>query len=50
LKLPLKQIWDFFDWRDHTSVMHSVKKLDGDFRKDLILKRDIENLKKEMGV
>lgn len=50
LKLPLKQIWKFFDGRDHTSVMHSVKKLDGDFKKDTILKRDIENLKKEMGI
>jgi hypothetical protein len=30
--------------------MHSVKKLDGDFKKDSILKRDIENLKKEMGI
>lgn len=50
LSQSLKSIGDFFEGRDHTSVIHAVKKLEGDLKRDALLKKDIEVLKKEMGI
>ncbi|PCI24868.1 chromosomal replication initiator protein DnaA [Candidatus Peregrinibacteria bacterium] len=50
LHLSLKKIGQFFGGRDHTSVMHAVKKLESLLKKDPLLKKDIEHLKQEMGV
>jgi len=50
LNLSLKKIGEFFNGRDHTSIMHAVKKLEGDIKKDPVLKKDITQLKKDMGI
>lgn len=50
LSLSLKQIGEFFDGRDHSSVIHSVKKLTAELKKDQILKKDLEILKDKMGI
>ena len=50
LNLSLKRIADFFDGRDHTSVIHAVKKLEGDIKRDPVLKKDLKQLQKELGV
>ena len=50
LSISLKKIGEYFGGRDHSSVIHSIKKLDRDLEKDPLLKRDIETLKKEMGI
>lgn len=50
LGLSLKKIGDHFSGRDHTSVIHAVKKMEGDLEKDPLLAKDIEKLKQEMGM
>ena len=50
LNLSLKKIGEHFSGRDHTSVIHAVKKLEGDLKKDPLLAKDVENLQKEMGM
>ena len=49
LKKSLKAIGDFFGGRDHTSVMHAVRKVDVALQSDRQLLRDINGLKQEMG-
>lgn len=49
LKKSLKTIGDYFGGRDHTSVMHAVKKIEVALRNDRQLMRDINGLKREMG-
>lgn len=46
----LVQIWEKFWWRDHTSVMYSIKKVEDDIKKDPILKKDLRNLYNEMWI
>jgi len=51
LNQSLMKIWEHFWWRDHTSVMHSVKKMELALKdKDPQIKRDIKELYKQMGV
>jgi len=50
LQQSLKKIGDFFGKRDHTSVIHAIKKLEGDLKKDPILKKDLKKLRQEMGI
>ncbi|MBT4936982.1 chromosomal replication initiator protein DnaA [Candidatus Peregrinibacteria bacterium] len=50
LNQSLKKIGEFFEGRDHTSVIHAVKKFEGDMKKDPSLKKDVEVLKREMGI
>jgi chromosomal replication initiator protein len=50
LNLSLKKIGDYFEGRDHTSVIHAVKKLEADLKKDPLLKKDIDALKQKMGI
>lgn len=49
LKKSLKAIGDHFGGRDHTSVMHAVKKMTLAIQNDRQLLRDINGLKREMG-
>lgn len=49
LSKSLKAIGDFFGGRDHTSVMHAVKKMTLAVQNDRQLLRDINGLKREMG-
>lgn len=49
LHKSLKVIGDYFGGRDHTSVMHSVRKIDNQLKVDRQLLRDINGLKREMG-
>lgn len=47
----LMKIWEHFWWRDHTSVMHSVKKIELALKdKDPQVKRDVKELYRQMGV
>ena len=50
LNQSLQSIGDFFGGRDHTSVLHSVKKLTKDLAVEPQLERDVNTLKHEMGV
>ena len=49
LNKSLKAIGDFFGGRDHTSIMHAVKKMALDVQNDRQLLRDVNGLKREMG-
>lgn len=50
LNQSLKAIGDFFGGRDHTSVLHAVKKLEKDLAEDPQIERDVNGLKHSMGV
>lgn len=45
LNLPLVEIGRWFSGRDHTSVLHAVKKIEHDLQIDDLLKRDLSALK-----
>ncbi|HPO06123.1 MAG TPA: chromosomal replication initiator protein DnaA, partial [Candidatus Gracilibacteria bacterium] len=49
LKQSLQKIGDFFGGRDHTSVMHGIKKIGRDLKTDPLLKRDLKILQEKMG-
>lgn len=46
----LMQIWEKFWWRDHTSIMYSIKKVEDELKRDPILKKDLRNLYNEMWI
>ncbi|GIK84489.1 MAG: chromosomal replication initiator protein DnaA [Patescibacteria group bacterium] len=45
LDLPLVEIGRWFSGRDHTSVLHAVKKIEKDLATDEIIRRDIANIR-----
>jgi len=48
LHYPLAQIGRVFGGRDHSTVIHSIRKVEGDMRADPDLKRRIQDLKLEL--
>ncbi len=46
----LSKIGEDFWWRDHTSVMHSIKKIEEQLKSDPVVKKDIKLLYKEMWI
>jgi chromosomal replication initiator protein len=50
LNLPLKKIGDYFGGKDHTSVLHSLRKIEKDLKKDQILRKDLKELKSSFGI
>jgi len=47
--LPYKKIGTYFDNRDHSTVMHSVEKINNDIEMDINVKNDVEKLKIKCG-
>ena len=47
--LPYKRIGSYFSGRDHSTVMHSVEKIDNDLQMDRDVHLDIEKLKHKCG-
>lgn len=45
LDLPLVEIGRWFSGRDHTSVLHAVRKIEKDLQTDEIIRRDISSLR-----
>ncbi|MEI7511135.1 MAG: chromosomal replication initiator protein DnaA [Candidatus Peregrinibacteria bacterium] len=50
LKLSLQAIGEFFTGRDHTSVMHAIKKVEQAKKDDPNLWRDVNTIAKELGL
>jgi chromosomal replication initiator protein len=50
LHLPYEQIGDDFGGKNHTTVMHAVDKIQQHLEKDRQLLRDVNSIKKEMGL
>jgi chromosomal replication initiator protein len=50
LSLSLQKIGDFFEGRDHTSVLHAVKKISDEKKKPGVVSQDIKKLQKIIGV
>jgi len=47
--LPYKKIGTFFNNRDHSTVMHSVEKINNEIQMDINVKKDVEKLKIKCG-
>jgi len=47
--LPYKKIGTFFNNRDHSTVMHSVEKINNEIEMDVNVKNDVEKLKVKCG-
>lgn len=50
LDLPLVEIGRWFSGRDHTSVLHAVRKIESDLKNDDLLKRDISALRTTLSI
>ena len=50
LNLPYEQIGEEFGGKNHTTVMHACDKISGKLKKDKKLLRDVNSIKKEMGL
>ncbi len=50
LSLPYEQIGEEFGGKNHTTVMHACEKVGNRLRKDKNLLRDVNSIKKEMGL
>ncbi len=48
-EIPYKRIGAYFSGRDHSTVMHSVEKINNDLQMDSNVKIDVEKLKKKCG-
>ena len=49
LDLPLTKIGDFFGGRDHSTVIHSVNKVEEEMAEDDVLRERLESLRAELG-
>jgi chromosomal replication initiator protein len=49
LDLPLTQIGDHFGGRDHSTVIHSINKVEQDMEDDDGVRERIEGLRAELG-
>ncbi len=47
--LPYKKIGSYFNNRDHSTVMHSVEKINNEIEMDINVKNDVEKLKVKCG-
>jgi chromosomal replication initiator protein len=47
--IPYKKIGDYFNHRDHSTVMHSVEKIYNDLQTDTNVKVDVEKLSIKCG-
>ncbi len=45
LDLPLAEIGRWFSGRDHTSVLHAVRKVEKDLKNDNLIMRDVSALR-----
>lgn len=50
LNLPFEQIGEVFGGKNHTTVMHACEKIYKQLKKDKSLLRDVNSIKKEMGL
>ncbi len=50
LDLPLVEIGRWFSGRDHTSVLHAVKKIEKDLHTDDLIKRDVSALRTTLSI
>lgn len=50
LNQPYEQIGESFGGKNHTTVMHAVEKIEQQLEKDRQLLRDVNSIKKEMGL
>ena len=50
LDLPLVEIGRWFSGRDHTSVLHAVRKIEKDLKVDELIKRDISALRTTLSI
>ncbi len=48
-EIPYKRIGSYFSGRDHSTVMHSVEKINNDMQVDRNIKIDVEKLKQKCG-
>ncbi len=48
-EIPYKRIGSYFSGRDHSTVMHSVEKINNDLQIDRNIKIDVEKLKQKCG-
>ncbi len=48
-EIPYKRIGAYFSGRDHSTVMHSVEKINNDLQMDANVKIDVEKLRKKCG-
>ncbi len=50
LDLPLQQIGEKFGGRDHTTIMHSISKIEDMMNRNLEFKNEIENFEKNLSI
>lgn len=50
LDLPLVEIGRWFSGRDHTSVLHAVRKIESDLKNNDLLKRDVSALRTTLSI
>lgn len=48
--MSLQQIGDYFGGRDHTTVLHAVRKLEGNLASDSGLRSHLESLRQRLGI